>query len=181
MVFPNEQLDCHPRSDGAGLEQNHEQTCAAISSMHSNELVHGHSQRRRAGYNSPIFRGISPMHGRLYLCALFIAAPTLAAQPSPYNYDRAPTDGYMYAVRYQQAKLACKALPEDLETDYAKAMLLAKAASPEFEKTYAKGLSATPRWHRPATTEEQEAQCNEAQVALRVTVKLARQWFPGGW
>lgn len=120
------------------------------------------------------------MDGRHLLAALLIAPP-LAAAPSTYAYDEAPTDGYMYAIRYQQAKLACGSLPDDLETDYAKAMQLTREASPEFEKTYAKGLAVKPRWSKPETVEEQEAQCDEGQVALRVTVRLARQWFPGGW
>lgn len=121
------------------------------------------------------------MHGRLYLSALLLAGPALASEPSRYSYDEAPTDGYMYAVRYQQAKLACESLPDDLEAEYAKAMRLTKEASPEFERTYAKGLAANIRWREPATPEDQQQECEQSQHALRVTVNLARQWFPGGW
>ncbi|KRP41802.1 hypothetical protein TU73_24920 [Pseudomonas libanensis] len=105
----------------------------------------------------------------------------MAAEPSRYGYDEAPTDGYMYAVRYQQAKLACESLPEDLEADYAKAMRLTKEASHEFAKTYAKGLAANLRWRKAAKPEDQVLECDQSQHALRVTVNLARQWFPGGW
>ena len=121
------------------------------------------------------------MHGRLFISALLLAGPALASEPSRYTYDEAPTDGYMYAVRYQQAKLACESLPDDLEADYAKAMRLTKEASPEFERTYAKGLTANLRWRKPATPEDPQLECDQRQHALRVTVSLARQWFPGGW
>lgn len=121
------------------------------------------------------------MHGRHCLSVLLLAGTAMAAEPSQYSYDEAPTDGYMYAVRYQQAKLACKSLPDDLEADYAKAMDLTKKASPAFEETYAKGLAANLRWRKPATPEDQQLECNQSQHALRVTVLLARQWFPGGW
>lgn len=121
------------------------------------------------------------MHGRLYLCVLLLAGPAMASEPSRYNYEEAPTDGYMDAVRYQQAKLACESLPDDLEADYAKAMRLTKEASPEFEKTYAKGLAANLGWRKPATPEEQQLECDQRQHALRLTVRFARHWFPGGW
>jgi hypothetical protein len=128
-----------------------------------------------------IFENATLMHGRLLLAALVISPSFAIAAPSPFAYDEAPSDGFMYAMRYQQAKLACSSLPDDLEADYAKAMRLTAENSSEFEKTYTKGLAANPRWRKPATAEEQEAECNQAQVALRVTVRLARQWFPGGW
>jgi len=121
------------------------------------------------------------MHGRLFISALLLAGPALASEPSRYTYDEAPTDGYMYAVRYQQAKLACESLPDDLEADYAKAMRLTKEASPEFERTYAKGLTANLRWRKPETPEEQKLECHQRQHTLRGTVSLARQRLPGRW
>jgi hypothetical protein len=100
------------------------------------------------------------MHGRLYLIALLLTGPALASEPSRYSYDEAPTDGYMYAVRYQQAKLACESLPDDLEADYAKAMRLTKEANPEFERTFVKGLAADLRWRKPATPEDRKRTAN---------------------
>ncbi|MGC5703825.1 hypothetical protein J4P02_26865 [Pseudomonas sp. NFXW11] len=140
---------------------------------------HERARLKKAGGSRIITTSHSPKpepatHGRLLLAAMLIT-------PSLYASEQPPTDGHMYAVRYQQAKLACGSLPDDLEADYAKAMQLAKDASPEFAETYSKGLAAKPRGQKPATLEEQEAQCNEGQVSLRVTVKLARLWFPGGW
>ena len=121
------------------------------------------------------------MHGRCLLAALLIAGPAAAAELSRYNYDEAPTDGFMYAVRYQQAKLNCGTLPDDLEMDYAKAMRLTEAASAAFKETYAKGLAANLHWRKPASAEAQTQECDQSQHTLRVTVSLARQWFPGGW
>ena len=121
------------------------------------------------------------MHGRYLLVTLLIAGPVAAAELSRYNYDEAPTDGFMYAVRYQQAKLNCGSLPDDLEADYAKAMRLTEEARAEFKETYAKGLAAKLRWRKPASAEVQTLECEQSQHTLRVTVSLARQWFPGGW
>lgn len=70
----------------------------------------------------------------------------MAAEPSRYTYDEAPTDGFMYAARYQQAKLACGSLPEDLEADYANAMRLTGEASPAFKASYAQRLATQPKW-----------------------------------
>ena len=147
------------------------------------ELAFWEGALRESGIiGSPrIFEKATLMHGSLLLAALVMSPFLATAAPSYYAYDEAPTDGFMHAMRYQQAKLACGSLPDDLETDYAKAMRLTAEASSEFEKTYTKGLAANPRWRKPATAEEQEAECNQGQVALRVTVRLARQWFPGGW
>ncbi|MBY8944671.1 hypothetical protein J1G35_02265 [Pseudomonas sp. SH10-3B] len=105
----------------------------------------------------------------------------MAAEPSRSTYDEAPTDGFMYAVRYQQAKLACGSLPEDLEADYAKAMRLTGEASPAFKASYAQRLATQPKWSKPASPEEQALACEQSQHTLRITVQLARQWFPGGW
>ena len=121
------------------------------------------------------------MHGRPLLIALLLSGTAMAVEPSRYSYDEAPTDGFMYAVRYQQAKQACGALPEDLEADYAKAMRLSGEANPAFEATYTKRLAAQPKWRKPTSPEEQALECEQSQHTLRVTVQLARQWFPGGW
>lgn len=122
-----------------------------------------------------------PMHGRPLLIALFLTGTAMAAEPSLYSYDAPPTDGFMYAVRYQQAKLACGSLPDDLEADYAKAMRLTGEASPAFKASYAQRLATLPKWSKPASPEEQALACEQSQHTLRVTVQLARQWFPGGW
>ncbi len=121
------------------------------------------------------------MHGRPLLITLFLTGTAMAAAPSRYTYDEAPTDGFMYAVRYQQAKLACGSLPEDLEADYARAMRLTGEASPAFKASYAQRLATQPKWSKPASPEEQALACEQSQHTLRVTVQLARQWFPGGW
>lgn len=121
------------------------------------------------------------MHGRPLLIALFLTGTAMAAEPSLYSYDAPPTDGFMYAVRYQQAKLACGSLPDDLEADYAKAMRLTGEASPAFKASYAQRLATLPKWSKPASPEEQALACEQSQHTLRVTVQLARQWFPGGW
>ncbi|MBJ2234750.1 hypothetical protein JFT61_07955 [Pseudomonas fluorescens] len=121
------------------------------------------------------------MNGRPLLIALFFTGTAMAAEPSLYSYDAPPTDGFMYAVRYQQAKLACGSLPDDLEADYAKAMRLTGEASPAFKASYAQRLATLPKWSKPASPEEQALACEQSQHTLRVTVQLARQWFPGGW